>query len=150
MGNGLVLNGASQKGKGRKEADVVHPWKMARSLTALSTRPPARLMAPIDKTLRGIDLFRLPPEQPPYELKPGLAWHRREDGRDLGSVRASDLEAKSLDECLPVEKTTGRGRWSAQLSDSGDLSRRRRPRHLTFLRRRRRRGKRMKASKLHR
>ena len=78
----------AKKRTGRKEADDVHPWKMARSLTALSTRPPARLMAPIDKTLRGIDLFRLPPEPPPYELKPGLAWHRREDGRDLGSVRA--------------------------------------------------------------
>ena len=28
----------AKKRTGRKEADDVHPWKMARSLTALSTR----------------------------------------------------------------------------------------------------------------
>jgi hypothetical protein len=70
--------------KRKKEADVVHPLKMARSLTALSTSPPARLMAPIDRTLRGSELLRLPMESLPNELKPKV-WHDTEKKtRDLG------------------------------------------------------------------
>lgn len=61
----------------RKEADVVHPLKMARSLTALSTSPPARLMAPIDRTLRGSELLRLPVESLLNELKPKFGMTQR-------------------------------------------------------------------------
>ena len=82
---GLILFGETKpKERRRKEADVVHPLKMARSLTALSTSPPARLMAPIDRTLRGSELLRLPLESLLNELKPKF-WHGTEKKtRDLG------------------------------------------------------------------
>ena len=43
------------------------------------------------------------------ETKVGVAQKRWERSR-VSSGLAWDLEGKALDECLPVEKTTGRGR----------------------------------------
>ena len=44
---GLILFGETKpKERRRKEADVVHPLKMARSLTALSTSPPGKVDGP--------------------------------------------------------------------------------------------------------
>jgi hypothetical protein len=70
-------NSIEMKQERKEAADVVHPWKIARSLTALSTTPPARLMATIDTTLQGNDLLRTLAALP-KELQARMTRKRRE------------------------------------------------------------------------